>query len=272
VIFVRRPEHAPLPPDRPVIAEPVPLPTPARPFSIKLGQAVHLNGALPRDLPAAEAEPRPCRGCTGIVFRKGFKYCDACRRSRCRTCHGSDGQHRPGCASRTATRACRGCAVAMSWAGGVKYCARCLALKCPECLVAGGRHAARCRYDRRRHRGDPRPPGVSRGIVTREDIIECFVKMRAPAVRLARGIVGSLWAEDVAQDVFVYLLDRRDELAMVPTLGYVLKATRHVAFAWKRRVVHTMAVSVDPAYLVDLEALMYALERGRARTPEVTFA
>jgi hypothetical protein len=31
-----------------------------------------------------------------------------------------------------------------------------------------------------------------------------------------------------------------------------------------------MSMSVDPAYLVDLEALMYALEHGRARTPEVT--
>jgi hypothetical protein len=30
-----------------------------------------------------------------------------------------------------------------------------------------------------------------------------------------------------------------------------------------------MSVSVDPAYLVDLEAMMYALERGRARTDEV---
>jgi hypothetical protein len=157
----------------------------------------------------------------------------------------------------------------MSWAGGLKYCARCRALKCPECLIAGGRHAVRCRYEQRRHRGDPRPPGIYRGLVTRDDIIRCFVEMRAPAVRLARGIVGELWAEDIAQEVYVYLLDRRDELTRVPTLGYVLKATRHVAFAWKRRVVHAMAVAVDPAYLVDLEAMMYALEHGRAATPEV---
>ncbi len=241
---------------------------PARPF-ITLGQAVHLNGALARDVPAPEADPRPCRGCGGIVFRKGFAYCDRCQRTQCRTCHGPDGTHRPGCAARP-TRGCRGCGVPMSWAGGRKYCARCRALTCPECRIAGGRHAARCRYAQRRHRGDPRRPGVYRGLVTNEDLVRCFVEMRGPAVRLARGIVGDAWAEDIVQETFVYLLDRRDELKAVPTLGYVLTATRHVAFAWKRRVVHAMAVSVATASLPEFEALMYALEHGRARTPAVT--
>jgi hypothetical protein len=237
----------------------------------RLGEVVRVNGALPRDLSLADVEPRPCRGCTGIVFRKGYKYCDRCRKKRCRTCHGPDGQHRPGCATKTAARPCRGCGVAFSAAGGLKYCARCRAMKCPECLISGGRHAARCRYDTRRHRGDPRPPGVYRGIVTKDDIIRCFVEMRAPAVRVARRIVGDGWAEDVVQDVFLYVIDRRDELKMVPTLGYIATATRHVAYAWKRRAIHQASVSVDPAQLVDLEALMYALEHGRARTPEVTF-
>ncbi|MGH8697559.1 MAG: hypothetical protein ACREVS_13840 [Burkholderiales bacterium] len=254
-----------------MIAEPEARPAPP-PFRVRLGDVVHLNGALPRDLPPADAEPRPCCGCAGIVFRQGYRYCDECRQKLCRTCHGRDGQHRPGCASTTASRPCRGCGVAFRAAGGWKYCTRCRAQKCPECLISGGRHAERCRYDQRRHRGAPRPPGVYRGIVTREDIIRCFVEMRAAAVRVARGIVGNLWAEDIAQETFVYLLDRRDELTQVPTLGYVLKATQHAAFAWKRRVVHLMSVPVDPAYLIDLEAMMYALEHGRARTPEVTFA
>jgi hypothetical protein len=32
--------------------------------------------------------------------------------------------------------------------------------------------------------------------------------------------------------------------------------------AWKRRVVHQRSVSVDPAYLIDREAMMCTLEHG----------
>lgn len=74
------------------------------------------------------------------------------------------------------------------------------------------------------------------------------------------------------QDVFLYFIERRDELQEVPTLGYVLTATRHQAYAWLRPIVRQRTLAMDPADLVHLEAMLYALEHGRPHTPEVTFA
>jgi DNA-directed RNA polymerase specialized sigma24 family protein len=117
-----------------------------------------------------------------------------------------------------------------------------------------------------------RVPGVSRGVVSDVDIITVFVQFRARAVRVARGIAGDLFAEDVVQDVFLYLIERRDELKQVPTIGYVLKAVRHAAYGRLRLASYQRTVMVDAVDLLHIEALMYALEHGRPRTPEVTFA
>jgi len=113
---------------------------------------------------------------------------------------------------------------------------------------------------------------VFRGIVSVEEIVGVFVAMRARCVRVARHIVGDLWSEDVTHDVFCTLLARRDELKQVPTRAYVLMATRHRAYCWKRPLVRARALSVDPADLPNMEALMYALEHGRPRTAMVTYA
>jgi hypothetical protein len=190
------------------------------------------------------------------------------RLDRCGTCHGRLNHHRPSC-QRLKPRLCRGCGRAGVLVGAVLYCEPCRAQQCPGCRKFAGRHTPSCLYLRRRRRGAPRIPGVVHGVVTREDLIRCFVEMRAPAVRLARTIVGDGWAEDIAQETFLYLVDRRDELKRVPTLGYVLKATRHGAYAFRRALVRKMAVSYDPAELADLAELMYALEHGRTRTDEV---
>jgi Sigma-70 region 2 len=246
--------------------EPVPGP-PAPPRSLaRLGEVMRLP-QVPADLTPADCDPRPCRGCADWVLRPGLAYCDACRHARCPTCHGRNGQHAAGC--RPAT--CHTCGVRIEGAG-FRYCAACKAQQCPECQRYGGRHGRFCRYASRRRRDAPREKGPYLGVVTEQDVIDVFVHWRPRAVRLARAIVGELWAEDVVQDAFLYFVERRDELREVPTVGYLLKAVRHRAYMWLQPLVRQRMVAVDPEELVHLEALMFALAQGRPRTPEVSFA
>jgi DNA-directed RNA polymerase specialized sigma24 family protein len=106
-------------------------------------------------------------------------------------------------------------------------------------------------------------PGLTEyhGVVTEQDILDLYLAHRAPAVRLARSIVG-VEGEDVVHDVTLYLLEKRDYLRDPPGAAYFFTAVRHAAlrrllYAWSRCV-----VAMDPETLVIAEE-MTSPARGR---------
>jgi hypothetical protein len=258
MIFHRRPEHEPLPPDRPVIAEPIPLPTPAPPLRTRLGQIMHLNGAVPRGADLRGAVPRRCKTCLGlfIVIGKGSAralYCEECRATKkCPSCNGVGG-HYPYC-SWVKPRPCRGCGVELGHGGSQSpFCEECRAQQCPECRTLAGRHGAKCLYARRQRR-----PGLSEyvGVVTEADIVALFETHRAKAVRVAEHICGRVEGEDVVSDVVAWLLEHRDYLQRTPGPAYFFQAVTNNAlrrrlYAWARYV-----VAMDPETLVIVEQMM----------------
>jgi hypothetical protein len=144
------------PSDRPVIAEPEERPV-SPPLRIRLGQIVHLNGAVPRDLPLENATPRRCRTCSALFFVVGkgsnrAAFCQECRAKKCPSCNHAGGTHYAYCSS-VKPRPCRGCSVELGHGGSLSpYCETCRAEQCPECRTYGGRHGKKCLYERRRRR------------------------------------------------------------------------------------------------------------------------
>jgi Sigma-70 region 2 len=219
-----------IPSDRPVIAEPVPRPPTSQPLRVPLGKVMHLNGAIPRGVPLQGAVPRRCKGCAGlfIVFGKGSAraaYCQVCREKKCPSCNGCGGKHYLYC-SQVKPRPCRGCDVELGHGGSHSpYCEACRAQRCPECRAYAGRHGPGCLYERRRRR-----PGLTERceVVTEQDIVALYLEHRAHAIRIARRIVGAE-AEDVVQDVALYLVEKRDYLRDPPGEAYFLTAVKNSA-------------------------------------------
>jgi hypothetical protein len=215
-----------IPSDRPVLGEPVETGR-ARPFRIRLGDAMHLNGALKRGTDARTVVPKRCPcGVLFLAIGKGAaraKFCDECKATqRCRSCN-HIGAHAATCA-KGRSRPCRGCGEELGHDGHALYCDACRSAQCPECRAFAGRHGARCRYESR-----PRRPGrtVYYGVVSEQEIVDLYLAERPRAVGLARAICGTLAAEDIVQDVTVALLAKRDYFSRAPGAKYFLTAVRH---------------------------------------------
>jgi hypothetical protein len=230
--------------DRPVLVEPEIRP-PSRPFRTRLGQVMRL------DVLAKSAA-------TGNLAR-------ILARSKTTGNLSAIGERSTKAAPHTAraTVACWGCGAEVGVARRHRrYCEACRAQRCPECQRYASQHAARCRFQRRRRR-----PGRQRyGVVTVEHILDLFVRLRAPSVRLAEGIAGRLHGEDVVSEVVTYLLEHRDFLRQPPPPRYFLTAVRNTAlrrllYAWSRYV-----VAMDPEDLVLAEQAMEGQRRGQAST------
>lgn len=253
--------------NRPALV-PVAVPEPAPPADVvrplvRLGEVMHLNGAVPRDVDPRDADPHRCRRCSGLVIRRGLAYCDECRKARCSDCHGPDGEHRPSCRRRRTPRLCRGCASVLPTRYGL-YCRACQAQQCPECRVLAGRHGARCLYERRRRR-----PGLTalHNVVSQEEIAALYLAHRARAVRVAARICGPAFAEDVVHDVVLYLLEKRALLKDAPGRGYFLTAVKHGAtrrllYAWER-----LTVRMDPDALIIAEQMTHPSRARRLPAP-----
>jgi hypothetical protein len=253
------------PSDRPVIAEPEERPAPA-PFRVRLGDVVHLNGAIPRGADLRNATPKRCVLCGALFIFLGkgsglVKFCEACRaQQKCRTCSRPGGSHSASCPIGK-PRPCRGCGVELGRGDGAtrrQFCEPCWERECPECGVRGGRHQRICLYDTHQRR-----PGLTERheIVTVEDILPVYLAHRAVAIRRARRICGAE-AEDVVHDVIAYLLGKRAYLRRFDA-GYFYRAVRHAAlrsrlYAWSRYV-----VAMDPFALLLAEQAMVGARRGR---------
>jgi hypothetical protein len=242
-------------PDRPVIAEPERPAPPAPPLRVPLGQMMHLNAAVPRGADLRGAVPRRCKGCGALFIVLGKAsaralYCQECRAKKCPSCNGVGGTHYPYC-SQVKPRPCRGCGVELEHGGSKStYCDDCRADQCPECRRFAGQHARQCLYERRQRR-----PGLVDyvGVVTEEDILQLYLTCRHRALQIARPIVGRAAAQDIVQDVAVYLIEKRDYLRWVPGPPYFYAAVKHTAlrslnYSW---AIHT--VFVDPQTLVIIE-------------------
>ena len=253
-----RPQLVPVAP-----SEPSP-PSDSSPLRVRLGQAMCLNGTVPRGADLRNAIPRLCKGCGAlfIILGKGSAralYCQECRAKKCPSCNGVGGQHYPYC-SWVKARPCRGCGVELGHGGSQRqFCEPCWAQACPECGVRGGRHQRTCLYEQR----DRRPGLTERyGVVTEQEILDLYLEHRDHAVRIARGIVGAD-AEDAVHDVTAWLLEKRDYLRDAPGAAYFLTAVKHTAlrrllYAWARLV-----VAVDPETLVIIEAMTHPARTHR---------
>ena len=164
-------------------------------------ESIDLNGALKRGTDPSSVVPKrcPCGHLFLVNAAARGKFFDDCRATRrCRNC-GKVGGHVPSCVQ-ARPRPCRGCGTDLGHGVGTRlYCDACKAQQCPECQHYGGQHGGWCHYAHRQRRGTRRP-GVFHGIVTEQDIIGVFITLRARAVRVARRIVGDVWAEDITAD------------------------------------------------------------------------
>lgn len=221
-----------------------------------IGQAMHLNGALPRGTDARTVLPKRCAVCQRVFLAFGHararKFCDECKTTRrCTRCR-RVGPHAATC-PRARGRPCRGCGEDLGDDTRHAYCEACRAKCCPECNAYAGRHARACQYETRRRR-----PGLTEyhGVVTEQEILAVYLAHGPTAVRLARRICGAADAEDILQNVTLYLLEKRDYFYVAPGATYFLKAVRHTArrvrhYAWAR-----YRVAMDPADLVLAEQAM----------------
>jgi hypothetical protein len=257
-------------PERPVLVEPIPPRPPAPPFTVKLGQAMHLNGTVPRGVDLREAVPKRCAQCGAlfIFIGKGsarVRFCPDCRALACPTCRRPGGGHYVYC-SLGKPRPCRGCGVELGRGDGAtrrQFCESCWERECPECGVRGGRHQRTCLYEQRQRR-----PALTEhhGLVTEAEILAVYLAHRDVAIRRAGRICGPAAAEDVVQEATVYLLEKRDYLRRFDA-GYFHQAVKNAArrqrlYAWARLV-----VGMDPGDLVLAEQAMYP---GRARSAETS--
>jgi hypothetical protein len=224
---------------------------------ITLGDAMHLNGTVPRGVPLHDAIPKRCQGCSAlfIAFGKGSAracYCQDCRAKKCPTCNRSGGQHYTYC-STLKPRPCRGCGAELG--RGVhqrRFCEACRAQRCPECGGQGGRHLRTCLYEQRQRRSPP----THHGLVTEQDIVAIYLAHRAKAIHIARKICHHD-AEDVVHDTTIYMLEKRDVLRPPTLKQYFFQAVWNAArrrrlYFWARYV-----VAMDPDDLILAEQAMY---------------
>jgi hypothetical protein len=236
----------------------------------RLGEAMSLNGTVPHGADLRHAVPRRCP-CGNLFLALGkaaarARFCDECKATRtCASCNGI-GEHRAYC-STLRPRPCRGCGVELGHGTRRFFCEACWAQQCPECGVRAGRHHRLCRYETRRRR-----PGLTeyQGIVSEQDILDLYLAHGPRAVRIARSICGDLSAEDVVQDVTLYLLEKREYLQRPPGETYFLKAVTRAALrtllnAWAR-----YRVAMDPQDLVIAEQMMARglTSENKVRLPE----
>jgi DNA-directed RNA polymerase specialized sigma24 family protein len=107
-------------------------------------------------------------------------------------------------------------------------------------------------------------------VVSREDIRALYAAHRDQAIRLAHRLGANGDSEDCVHDVVLWLIERQDYLEAPPTRAYFFTAVRRAVLERFRSSYVQRTVWVDPPELVDLEAMQYALEHGRPRTPEVS--
>jgi hypothetical protein len=235
-----------LPSDRPVIAEPEERRPATRPFAVTLGQAMHLNGTVPRGADLTHAAPRRYEGCGAlyIVLVDAWRrrYCDACQaKAPCSFCNNKAGQHSATCRKLTRPpRLCRACRAPIDEAeraANLWYCPTCRAAECGYCHRYAGQHRRTCMsFVHKRTKGAN--PYV--GLITSEMLRELYEAHRQRAVRLAANICGSE-AEDIVQDVITYFLGRKDTLRHASRslfLTAVKRAAVHrITYGWWRHII-----------------------------------
>jgi hypothetical protein len=168
-----------------------------------------------------------CRAC-GVEFEaddgRGRRYCARCRAVICGECSRRGGRHRSTC-SRRRPRRCRACRTPLAPAEiataprAVRYCTP-------------------CRQARRAPRLRPALP--YRGVVSEADLLDVYARIWGPAVRIAARFCGRD-AEDVVQDVALYLWLRRDTLTAISP-GFFVESVKRKAIqrdgtAWRRHAV-----------------------------------
>lgn len=176
-----------------------------------------------------------------------------------------------------ATSRCRACGEVLERPGSRRYCARCRATVCPECKSYGGHHNVQCLWIHRARRvlrahyqglGPTKMP--YQGVVSREDIRTLYEAQRASAIRFAHSLGANGDSEDLVHDVILWLIERQDYLKAPPTKAYLFTSVKRAVMERARGSYVQRTVWVDPQELVSLEEMIYALEHGRARTPEVS--
>jgi hypothetical protein len=246
---------------------------------VRLGEMMHLNGTVPRGVDLTQMRARRCRACDGMFLaprRSRGRFCTDCQTTRrCGAC-GKVGDHTPRC-PQARPRPCRACREELG-PGHHHYCDRCREVVCPECKTYGGRHHAACLWLHRARRvlrahyqglGPTKMP--YQGVVRLEDIQVLYETYRASAVRYAHRLGANGDSEDLVHDVVLWLIERQDYLKQASiTKAYFFTSVRRAVLERARGTYMQRTVWVDAQGLVDLEAMTYAQEHGRARTPEVT--
>ena len=158
-----------------------------------------------------------------------------------------------------------------------RYCDRWRETVCPECRSYGGHHNVHClwihrarRILRAHYQGLSPSKRPYQGVVSREDIRTLYAAHRDRAIRLAHRMGANGDSEDCVHDVVLRLIERQDSLKAPPTRAYFFTAVRRAVLERFRSSYIQRTVWADPAELVDLEEMQYALEHGRPRTPEVS--
>jgi hypothetical protein len=263
-----RPRDRMIYPDRSIIATPEERPSPV-PFRIRLGEAMHLNGTVPRGVPLEAAVPKRCATCGTLVIvlgtTRGRAYCDACRPPGCPVCKQVGDTHRPWC-TRPDLRACRACQAPIPFAGlGVRYCeARRGLPRCPACQRPAGQHYARCSWTRPRRRNVP----TYQGVVKVGDVLALYETQRRKLESIAARILGRQEAADVVQTAFTYLLGRLDTLTHVDVKLLVI-IVMNTAKQEARTARHRRLVLMDDEGLLMVEMVRERTRWGKQRDPAV---
>jgi hypothetical protein len=189
-----------------------------------------------------------CALCGLSPVAPAFKYCDACRASKCRNCN-RVGSHAAGCYL-ASPRLCVGCGEAPR-----THDMLCEASHAQHLCATCGRH-----WRVRPHQHPPpRPATPFVGRVTIAEIEAMYAVTWRAALHRAERIVGPALAWDAVQNALTTMLRRRDYVKKA-TSGYFVQEVINQALTMKRP---TWLVFVDPLDLVGLEHQQWRFEHGR---------
>jgi DNA-directed RNA polymerase specialized sigma24 family protein len=116
------------------------------------------------------------------------------------------------------------------------------------------------------------PKTPYQGVVSRDDIRALYETHRANAIRYAHFLGANGDSEDLVHDVVLWLIERQDFLKAPRTKAYLFVAVKREVQQRGRGSYVQRTILCTDAQLVDIEAMEYAHEHGRPRTPEVTLA
>lgn len=228
------------PSDRPVLAEPMTPRHRAPALRVKLGEVFRLRA-------------RVCRACQAPFSSPDHhvRYCAACLATPCKGC-GRAGEHNPSCwYVRRPPRLCRACRAPIGTAPpSTRYCEACRQDQCGYCGKYAGAHNPGCA----RVKHSRRVPLPVVNAVSIQMLLDVYVTYRPRAVRLARDIAGDE-AEDIVQDVTVYLISRVETLTHVDKSLFLTSvkraAVRRMTKGWHRQ---HLTMELDALLLVEAYA------------------